>query len=168
MDASTQHDTRSWQRLDNASFGIIYGAITALGILMAAGKRPAAPLETAAILFGSVLAISLAKSFAELMAHAIETGERITRHAWRTAWRHSSPTLVAANLPTLLLVAAALGWLSLDLSILLSHFVCIGLLIVLGARAGWVIDGKVTPAILGGLFAGGIGVALSLMKLLIH
>jgi hypothetical protein len=168
LEAAKDHDTRGWQRLDNASFGIIYGAITVLGILMAAGESPEAPLRTAAILFGSVLAITLAKSFAELMAHAIETGERITRHAWRTAWRHSSPTLAVANLPTLFLVAAALGWLSLDLSILLSHSVCIGLLLVLGTRAGWVIDRRVLPAILGGLFAGGIGVALSVMKLLIH
>lgn len=168
MEASKHQDTHGWQRLDNASFGIIYGAITVLGILMAAGKRPEAPFETAAILFGSVLAITLAKSFAELMAHAIQTGERITRHAWRTAWRHSSPTLAVVNLPTLFLIAAGLGWLTVDVSVLLSHLVCIGLLLVLGARAGWVIDGRVVPAILGGLFAGGIGFALSLMKLVIH
>ena len=108
------------------------------------------------------------KAFAELMAHAIETGERITRHAWRAAWRHSNPTLAVANLPTLLFVAAGLGWLSLELSVLLSHALCIAVLLVLGARAGWVIDGGVVPAALGGLFAGGVGVALSLMKLLIH
>lgn len=147
---------------------MIYGAITVLGILMAAGSHPGRPFETAAILFGSVLAITLAKAFAELMAHAIESGERITRHAWRAAWRHSSPTLAVANLPSLLFVAAAVGWLPLELSVLLSHSFCAALLFVLGARAGWVIDGGFVPAALGGLFAGGVGVALSLMKLLIH
>jgi hypothetical protein len=33
----------------------------------------------------------------------------MTRGAWRTAWRHSSPTLAVANLPTLFLVCAGIG-----------------------------------------------------------
>ena len=68
-----------WNRFDRAAFGIIYGAITVLSILIAAGHHPQPPFETAAVLFGSVLAITLAKAFAEMMAHALETGERITR-----------------------------------------------------------------------------------------
>lgn len=168
MGVGTEHEAIGWQRVDSAAFGIIYGSITVLSILMAAGSHPEAPLKTAAILFGSVLAITLAKAFAELMAHAIETGERITRHVWRAAWHHSSATLAVANVPTLCFIAAAFGWLSSELAVLLSHLVCISLLLVLGARAGWVIDGRIGPAILGGFFAGGIGAALSLMKLLTH
>jgi hypothetical protein len=168
LEISTQHSATGWQRLDNSAFGIIYGSIAVLSILMAAGSHPESPLQTAAILFGSVLAITLAKAFAELMAHVIETGERITRHIWGAAWRHSSATLAVANVPTLFFIASAVGWLPLDFAVLLSHWVCISLLLVLGARAGWVIDGRVWPAILGGLFAGGIGIALSLMKLLTH
>lgn len=168
MGVSAKHQATGWQRIDSAAFGIIYGSITVLSILMAAGSHPELPLKTAAILFGSVLAITLAKAFAELMAHAIETGERITRHVWRAAWRHSSATLAVANVPTFFFVAAAMGWLPLELAVLLSHWVCISLLLVLGARAGWVIDGRIGPAILGGFFAGGIGVALSLMKLFTH
>ncbi len=73
-----------------------------------------------------------------------------------------------ANLPTLLFISAAAGWLALDHAVLLSHAFCVALLVVLGARAGWVIDRRVLPAALGGLFAGGVGIALSLLKLLIH
>mgnify|MGYP000550182300 CR=1 FL=1 len=91
MGIRAKQESSGWQRLDSAAFGIIYGSITVLSILMAAGSHPEAPLKTAAILFGSVLAITLAKAFAELMAHAIETGERITRHVWRAAWNHSHP-----------------------------------------------------------------------------
>ena len=168
MGVSAKYQATGWQRIDNAAFGIIYGSITVLAILMAVGSHPEAPLRTAAILFGSVLAITLAKAFAELMAHAIATGERITRHVWRAAWRHSSATLAVANLPTIFFVASAMGWLRVELAVLLSQWVCILLLLALGARAGWVIDRRIGPAILGGLFAGGIGVALSLMKLLTH
>jgi hypothetical protein len=57
-----------WKRLDRAAFGLIYMAIMVLSILIAAGHHPQPPFETAAVLFGSVLAITLAKAFAELMA----------------------------------------------------------------------------------------------------
>jgi hypothetical protein len=164
----TPQETLGWKRLDKAAFGIIYGAVMVLSILMAAGDHPEAPVKTAVVLFGSVLAITLAKAFAELMAHALDSGERITRFAWRAAWRHSSPTLAVANLPTLFFLAAGAGWVSVELAGLLSQGVCVALLAVLGARVGWVIDGRISPAILGGLFAGGIGLALAVMKVAIH
>lgn len=164
----TPDNTSGWQRLDKAAFGIIYGAIMVLSILMAAGDHPESPIKTAVVLFGSVLAITLAKAFAEVMAHALETGERLTRQAWRAAWHHSSPTLAVANLPTLFFLIATMGWLSAELAVLLSQAVCVGLLVILGARVGWVIDGRVTPAFLGGLLAGGLGVALAVMKFAIH
>jgi hypothetical protein len=41
-------------------------------------------------------------------------------------------------------------------------------LTTLGARAGWVIDGKLVPAILGGLFSGAVGLGLAILKYLIH
>lgn len=168
MKSGLNANPSGWQRLDKAAFGIIYGAIMVLSILMAAGDHPEAPVKTAVVLFGSVLAITLAKAFAELVAHALDSGERVTRHAWRSAWRHSSPTLAMANLPTLFFLAAAAGWVGVDMAILLSQGVCVALLAVLGARVGWVIDGRVTPAVLGGLFAGGIGLALAILKVAIH
>ncbi|MDQ2091652.1 hypothetical protein [Marimonas arenosa] len=164
----TSQETQGWKRLDKAAFGIIYGAIMVLSILMAAGDHPESPVKTAVVLFGSVLAITLAKAFAELLAHALDSGERVTRHAWRAAWHHSSPTLAVANLPTLFFLAAGFGWMGVELAALLSQGVCVALLAVLGARVGWVIDGRVTPAVLGGLFAGGIGLVLALMKVAIH
>ena len=156
------------QRLDNAAFGIIYGAIMVLSILLAAGDHPNAPIKTAVVLFGSVLAITLAKAFAELMSHALQTKERVTRLAWRAAWHHSSPTLAVANVPTLLFLAAALGWLSAQSAIVLSQSLCVALLAILGSRVGWVIDGRIMPAVMGALFAGSAGLALAILKLVIH
>lgn len=168
MTALNQSPASGWQRLYKAAFGIIYGAVMVLSILMAAGDHPESPVTTAVVLFGSVLAITLAKAFAELVAHALDSGERVTRHAWRAAWRHSSPTLAVANLPTHFFLAAGIGWIGVELAIVLSQGVCVALLAVLGARMGWVIDGRITPAVLGGLFAGGVGLALALMKVAIH
>jgi hypothetical protein len=157
-----------WQRIDKAAFGLIYGAITVLSLLMAMGDHPEAPYETAAILFGSVLAVKLAKAFAELLAHAIETGERLTRTAWRAAWRHSAPTLAVANLPAALFVVAGLGGLSVETAGGLAQLVCVAVLVALGARVGWIIDRRVWPSVGGALFVGGIGAVLAALKYLIH
>jgi len=44
------------------------------------------------------------------MSHAMETGERIlSRNAFGTAWQHSHPTLLVANVPTAIFVAASHG-----------------------------------------------------------
>jgi hypothetical protein len=155
-------------RLDKAAFGIIYGAIMVLAILMAQGSHPTPPLETAVVLFGSVLAITLAKAFAEFLGHALDARERMTRHSWRAAWTHSTPTLAVANVPTALFLAAWLGWIDPQTALVGSQVLCVALLAVLGARTGWVLDHRLVPTILGALFVGGIGVLLSVVKYVIH
>jgi len=157
-----------WQRLDKTAFGLIYGAIMVLSILLAQGSDTKPPLETAFVLFGSVLAITLAKSFAEFLSHALDTKQRLTRHSWRAAWYHSTPTLAVANVPTALFLIAWPGWIETDNALIFSQALCVLLLLVLGARAGWVLDHRAWPAILGALFVGGIGILLSLLKYVIH
>lgn len=160
--------TGLWQRVDMASFGMIYGSVTVLGILMAMGAHPDAPLPSAAILFGSVLAISLAKAFAEVMTNAIDKGERITRQSFSHSWDHARTTLVAANLPTLFFVAAEFELWTVHTAVMLSQFYCVLLLMLVGARVGWRLDNAYLSAALGALFAGGVGLALALMKFVIH
>jgi len=158
-----------WQPLERAAFGLIYGAIMVLSLLMALGEAPEAPFEPALVLFGSVLAVTLAKAFSELLSHGIETGERIlTAKAFGTAWSHSHPTLTVANVPTVLFVAAGLGWLSMETATSLSQGFCIAILVALGARVGWVIGHNGWLSLSGAVFAGGVGSALALLKHAIH
>lgn len=158
-----------WQPVEKAAFGLIYGAILVLSLLMAFGDTPKAPFEPALVLFGSVLAVTLAKAFSELLSHGIETGERIlTRKAFLTAWRHSHPTLTVANVPTVLFVAAGLGWLSMETATTLAQAFCVAILTELGARVGWVINHSWWPPIGGAVFAGGLGSALAALKYASH
>ncbi|MEL6103021.1 MAG: hypothetical protein AAFR68_17135 [Pseudomonadota bacterium] len=158
-----------WQPLERAAFGLIYGAIMVLSLLMAMGETPKAPFEPALVLFGSVLAVTLAKAFSELLSHGLETGERIlTAEAVGTAWAHSHPTLTVANVPTVFFLAAGLGWLTMETATTLGQAFCIVILVVLGARVGWVIAHNWWLPFGGALFAGGIGSALALLKYAIH
>lgn len=92
----------------------------------------------------------------------------MTRHRWRAASHHSAPTPAVANMPTALFLAAWLGWIGSHTALVASQVLCVALLAVLGARASWVLDCRVFPALLGALFVGGIGALLSLLKYIIH
>ncbi len=154
-----------WQTLEREAFGLIYGAIIVLSLLMALSPEPVAPFKPAAVLFGSVLAMTLARALAALIAHSIETGERMLRFpAMREAWRGSHPILFVAHLTTALFVASGLGWLSLGTAMLVSQLFCILILVIFGARVGWVISHGASLPVLGALFAGGLGSALALLK----
>lgn len=168
MAHATPHSGGLLHRIDAAAFGLIYGTITSLSILMAMGSHPDAPFPMAAALFGSVLAVTLAKAFAEVLADELERGDDAPTATFADAWNHSRPTLIAANVPTLLIAASGFGLLPTETAISLAQFFAIGVLVMIGARVGWVARGRVISAILGGVFTGGIGLALSVMKFLIH
>lgn len=168
MAAGDETERGFWSRVDAAAFGMIYGGITVLSTLMAIKVHPEAPLELAVILFGSVLAIVLAKGFAEAVAHAIESGERLTRVGFRKAWAHSRPSLIAANVPAGLMLIAAVGAMGVDLAIGFSELYCVALLLLVGGRVGWVLDKSWLSVVLGAGFAGGIGLLLAAGKYLLH
>jgi hypothetical protein len=157
-----------WARIDDAASGLIYGAIMVLSILMAAVNHSEAPFETSIVLFGSVLAITLAKAFAEAVGGTLDSGQRVTRTTWLHAWQHSYPTLAVANLPTVFYIAAGFGYLAPGTALLLSQALCVALLTGVGARVGWVVDGRPTPAMLGAILAGSVGFLLALLKHMIH
>ena len=101
--------------------------------------------------------------------HPIGAGnQRMERVAWRSAWKHSYPTLAVANLPTLLFCAVGLGWIDVELALGAAQIFAVALLALIGARAGWVLDRSVLSAVLGAAFAGGAGLALAVLKFVIH
>ncbi|HEY9019677.1 MAG: hypothetical protein ACU0CT_12705 [Paracoccaceae bacterium] len=166
--AQPHRHTDRIKAMDEASFGIIYGAVTVLSLLISFEAHPASPIRVSVILFGSVTAILMSKVFAEVMAGAIRTGDRPTRAHIRQAWDHSRAALVAANLPAAIMLASAFGLLAVQTAVALSQGFCVALLMIFGARVGWVVDRALISAILGACCAGGLGVVLSAAKYLFH
>ena len=163
------HPHLAWGPVHRASFGLIYGAILVLSLLMAMDAGRDGPFEAASVLFGSVLAVTLAKIFAEVLSHGMETGERIlTRRAFGAAWSHSHSTLLVANVPTAIFVVAGFGWLDVATATAIAQVFCVSVLVLLGARVGWVINHSWWLPIAGALFAGSVGVGLAAMKYAIH
>ncbi|MEL6452111.1 MAG: hypothetical protein AAFQ19_12700 [Pseudomonadota bacterium] len=163
------HPHIAWGPVQRASFGLIYGSILVLSLLMAMDEVRDGPFEAAIVLFGSVLAVTLAKMFAEVLSHAMESGERIlTAKSFGTAWSHSRSTLLVANVPTAIFVVAGFGWLDAGAATAAAQVFCVFVLVVLGARVGWVINHSWWLPIAGALFSGSVGFALALLKYAIH
>lgn len=163
------HPHLAWGPVHRASFGLIYGSILVLSLLMAMDEVRDGPFEAALVLFGSVLAVTLAKIFAEILSHGIETGERIlTAKAFGAAWQRSHSTLLVANVPTAIFILAGLDLFSAGTATAVAQVFCVFVLVALGARVGWVINGSWWLPIGGALFAGSVGVGLAAMKYAIH
>lgn len=159
----------AWKGLEKASFGLIYGAIMVLSVLMALEFQPNAPFRPAFILFGSVLAMTCARALAVLLAHAIETGERVlTVTAIYAAWSGGQSMISVANVPTALFVAVGLGWLPATVAFLISQAFCVFLLMILGARVGWIVSRDRWHPVIGAVSVGSLGFALATLKYAIH
>lgn len=158
-----------WRTLEKEAQGLIYGAILVLSLLMAIESYVDRPFRPALILFGSVLAMALARALASLISRALETGERMLRFsALRAAWKGSHPVLFASLLPSCLMLASGYGWLSYEAALLCSQLYCILVLVVFGARVGWVIGHGPLLPIAGAFFAGGFGAFLAILKYALH
>lgn len=154
--------------IDEAAFGVIYGSITVMGILVATQPDDLNPLVTAGGLFVTVLAVTLAKAYADLTSNVLQSGHNASKGMVARSWAHSRTTLIAANGPTLAMLLCAAGFYSTHVALVLAQVSAIGLLFFYGARIGLRLTGRLFPALLGAAFTGSIGLVLSFLKNVLH
>lgn len=155
-------------RIEHNAFGVIYGSVTMMALLLASRHETGGPLETAAILFGSIFAIVLAETFAKISSDAVRNRRAFWLEEIKQGWVHSRPALIAANIPTALIAGSALGLYHFETSLVLAQIAAISLLAVYGYSIGWVIYRRVTPGLLHAAFTSGIGLVLALVKYIMH
>ncbi len=156
------------QRIDEAAFGVVYGSVAVMAFLMAKHPPVEDPGRVALLLFGSVFAVAVAKAYAEICERMLKSGSPATWADARAVWGHSRTVLLAANGPTLAFALAALGLYSADTALILAQIVAIGLLSWFGGRIGWRIRGTVSGLVFGAVLTGGLGLLVSLLKVLAH
>jgi len=147
---------------------MVYGAVMVLSILMAVGYVVESPLETGIVLFGSVFAIVCAETFAETLSTPLESDTAPTLPDLRAAWHHSRDTLIAANIPTCLFIAAWFGLITPAFALVGSQFFATSLLALVGARVGWRSTGSILWSSVSAVCAGSVGVLLAALKYVIH
>lgn len=155
-------------RIEHNAFGVIYGSVTVMALLMATGHENDTPIQTAVVLFGSIFAIVLAETFAKISSDAVQNRQSFGWAEIRHGWQHSRPTLLAANISTLLILASATGVYTYHTGVILAQISAISLLALYGYSIGWVIYRRPVPGLLHGAFTSGIGLALALIKYILH
>lgn len=156
------------RQVDEAAFGVIYGAITVMGVLAVTNTAAFDPLKTALKLFVTVLAVALAKAYADLAAKALASGAGHSPATIHSAWVHSRTTLIAANGPTLAMLGGAAGFYDAAIAMVLAQIFALGLLVFYGWRIGARISGRMLPAIWSACAFGGCGLALTALKHAVH
>lgn len=156
------------RRIDDAAFGVVYGSITVMALLMAMHSPIEDPGRQALILFGSVFAVALAKAYAEICERMLKSGNAATWDDVRAVWLHSQTVLLAANGPTVVFTLAALGLITSDTALVLAQVLAIALLGWFGGRIGWRIRATLFSVIIGAALAGGIGTLVTLLKFILH
>lgn len=159
---------RARTSIDEAAFGVIYGAITVMGVLAATSPDHLNPLLTAGTLFVTVLAVALAKAYADLASNTLKSGQPADKGMIATSWRHSRTTLIAANGPTLAMLLSAAGFYNATVALALAQILAIMVLLFYGARIGFKLTQRLMLTVFSAAFSGGIGIALSLLKNLWH
>lgn len=156
--------SRRSRDIGDVAFGVIYGTITVLGVLAATDATHFDPLATALTLFLTVLAVAMAKTYADLAAKALAAGTSHSAATVRSAWMHGRTTLFAANGPTLAMLGSAAGLYDRAVAMLLAQVCAMGLLLFYG----WRISGRVLPSGMSAIAMGGAGLALTALKHVVH
>jgi hypothetical protein len=154
--------------IDEAAFGVIYGTITVMGVLAATDTSHFDPLTTGLTLFLTVLVVALAKTYADLAAKALAAGRGHSVATIWSAWVHSRTTLLAANGPTLAMLAGSTGLYDSATAMLLAQACAMGLLLFYGWRIGWRITSRMLPSGLSAISMGAAGLALTALKYAAH
>lgn len=154
--------------LEDAAFGVVYGSITVLALLMATHPPIEQPWRLAWVLFLSVFAVAVAKAYAEICERALRSGQPTTWDDVRAVWQHCQTVLIAANGPSIVFALAATGVFSGDMAYVISQILALGLLAFYGAQIGWRVQGGVFGALTGVSVTSAIAVLVSLLKLLAH
>ena len=146
----------------------LYGSVTLLAVLLSFEDHVPTAGHGASLLFGTALSVALAEAFSESISQVIIGKKRLDRQELHTIWHETRPVLLAAYLPVLVMVLAAVGFFSVPTALMLAKSLIYATLFVYGLRIGYLLHGPKIRMFLAGLFTLGIGGLLGLIKLLFH
>lgn len=144
-------------RLEERSSHAVYGLIIVTATLVADRLYATDALISLAVLWTSVLVLVLAHTYSALIAELGQRGRRLTYLERHVLIGDNIPLGTAVIVPTILLVAAALGWLELAVAIDLSIIVSLAALFVVGAYQTRKTGAPLSHQFAVGLVGGGLG-----------
>ncbi|AKL69283.1 hypothetical protein OG590_02820 [Streptomyces goshikiensis] len=143
----------------------LYASITMISVVIGlAAAEHADAVGAAATVLTAAVGLWLAALVADQQAHRVVHGRLATGHELRAMLAVSSPLLVSAAGPLVLIGAAALGVMELDTALLTAAGVNVATLFAWGCFGGIRMGGGTVSALLAGALDAAIGTAVALVK----
>jgi len=146
----------------------IYGSVSILAVLLVMQSHPPSAWTAAVMLFGTSLAIALAETYSETIAEMIGHQRQFAARELAAIWRRTRPILVAANLPTAIVLLSVAGLYSVSTALNVAEFAVYAALFVWGLRVGQLMHDSWPRIIASGLATVAIGVLIGLIKVIFH
>jgi uncharacterized protein YacL len=157
-------------RLEFITEESVYGTVLVSGMIVVSRGYGATSWETFQAVLGTVLVFWVAHVYAGTVAgyHAVNGHETTLREAIRRALRRSIGFLTAAILPSIVLLLGALEAIPDDLAVWVALWLGVAILAVLGYHVATA-RGKSWPVrLLSSAATATMGVAMILLKVLVH
>lgn len=146
----------------------VYGLITVLAVLQAMSVHPPNPWVGAISLFGTTLVVALIEVYAHVIGEMLGRRQPLGRQDLVHIWGDAAPVLVGAQGPTVILVLAGLGVMSMPTAITIAQVVAFLTLFGYGWRIGQLLDARFSRRLLSGLVLLAIGGILVGIKAALH
>ena len=147
---------------------VVYGAIVGLAVVVGLESHAGTPTQTAAAVIATAIAMALAEAYSEFVG--IETRER--RHVGGreipALAANAGAVAVGAGFPAAFFILAAFGAMELETAFTLAKWSGLGLLFAYSWAASRLAGSSIPTATLHASAVGAIGVALIVIKALLH
>ncbi|MFJ7591708.1 hypothetical protein ACIQZO_30920 [Streptomyces sp. NPDC097617] len=143
----------------------LYATITMISVVIGLGSADhISPAGAAATVLTAAVGLWLAALVADQQAHRVVHGRLATGHELRRMLYVSSPLLLSAVGPLVLIASAALGVMAVETALLISAGVSVAGLFTWGWYGGVRMGGGTGLALLAGTLDAAIGTAVALVK----
>lgn len=146
----------------------VYGLVAVIAVIQVIEEHPPVPWRGALTLFGTTLGVALVDAYIETINLMFSERRGPTRTELLEVWRAVRPVLVGAQAPTLVLLLAVFGVLSIERAILLADVVAQLLLFVYGLRVGQAVYRQPLRQLASGVLLLAIGLFVSAIKAVFH
>ena len=154
-------------RIEERSSHAIYGLVIVTATLVADRLYATDALLSLAVLWAAVLVLVVAHTYSALIAELGRRGRRLTYLERRVLIADNLPLAAAVVVPTLLLLAAALGWIGLAVAMDLSIIVSLASLFGLGAYQARRVGAPPSQQLAIGLLGGTLGLIVVIAEVVL-
>lgn len=154
------NETIREMRREERSSHAVYGQVIVTATLVADRLYATDALMSLLMLWGSVLVLVVAHTYSALIAEIGRRGRWLTYVERHMLIRDNIPLAAAVVLPTILLVAAGLGWIGLAVAMDLSVLLSLASLFALGAYQARMVGASLSHQLAVGLLGGAMGIVV--------